>query len=157
MVNVIIISDFKRKIQTWTGIQNLDFQISSLALYHLSYPGLIDSKGLILSLKSNAMQGILVCVTIYHQLTGKLTMPLFPYSHVFKIKLICGKKPIMCALWNYNCSLQEKNWIRIWTSDFQISSLVLYHLRYSGSIDNMLCIALLSRERFRSVLSIELR
>ena len=37
---------FKRKIRTWTGIWTLDLQISSLALYHPSYPGSIDGTGL---------------------------------------------------------------------------------------------------------------
>ena len=34
-----MISDLKRKIQTWTGIWTLDLRISSPALYPLSYPG----------------------------------------------------------------------------------------------------------------------
>ena len=47
---------FKRKIQTWTGIQTSDLQISSLAFYHLSYPGSIDGTGLNLLLESKAIQ-----------------------------------------------------------------------------------------------------
>jgi hypothetical protein len=35
----LFISDFNRKIMTWTGIQNSDFLISCLALYPMSYPG----------------------------------------------------------------------------------------------------------------------
>ena len=30
---------FREKIQTWTGIRTPDFQISSIGLYQLSYPG----------------------------------------------------------------------------------------------------------------------
>ena len=37
---------FKRKIWTWTGIWISDIQISSLALYHSSYPGSIGGTGL---------------------------------------------------------------------------------------------------------------
>ena len=33
---------FKRKIRTWAGILTLDLQITSLAFYHLSYPGSIE-------------------------------------------------------------------------------------------------------------------
>ena len=49
---------FKRKIRTWTGIWTSDLQISSLALYHLSYPGLIDGTGLNLPLEMNAIQAL---------------------------------------------------------------------------------------------------
>ena len=41
-------------------IRNSNLQISSLALYHLSYPGSIDGTGLNFSIESNAMQGIVV-------------------------------------------------------------------------------------------------
>ena len=34
-----IIFKLKRKVRTWTGTLTSDLQISSLALYHLSYPG----------------------------------------------------------------------------------------------------------------------
>ena len=37
--------DFKRKIQTRTGIRTSNLHISSLALYHLRYPGSIDIIG----------------------------------------------------------------------------------------------------------------
>ena len=72
----ITVLHFKRNIQT------LDFQISRLALYYLSYPGSIDDTGLNLSLESNAMHGIVVCNTIVHHLTGKLILFLFIYSVV---------------------------------------------------------------------------
>ena len=50
--------------------------------YYLSYPGSIDSTGLNFSPQSNAMQGIVVCDTICHHLTGELTLSLFLYSQV---------------------------------------------------------------------------
>ena len=37
---------FKRKIRSWTEIWTSDLQISSLALYHLSYSGSIDCTGI---------------------------------------------------------------------------------------------------------------
>ena len=49
----IILKDFKRKIRTWNEIQYSDFQMSSLALCHFSYPGSIDSLGINISLESN--------------------------------------------------------------------------------------------------------
>ena len=62
---IYAISDFKGKIRTWTGILPLDLQISSLALYHLSYPDSVNSIGQNLSLESNGMQGILFCDAIF--------------------------------------------------------------------------------------------
>ena len=38
----ITISDFNRKIPTCTKIRTSDLEISSLVLYHLSYPGSMD-------------------------------------------------------------------------------------------------------------------
>ena len=55
-----IIFNFKRKIWTWTG-----------------FNGSVNDTGLNVSLKSKAMQGIAVCDTICHHLTGKLTSSLF--------------------------------------------------------------------------------
>ena len=71
--------DFKRKIQTYTRIRTLDFQISSLALSHLSYSSSIDSTGPNLSLES-----VVVCDTICHHLTGELASSLFIYSDILK-------------------------------------------------------------------------
>ena len=65
---------FKRKIRTWTGNWTSDLQISSLALYYLSYPGSLDGTGLNLSPKSNAMQGIVVCNTICPHFTCEITL-----------------------------------------------------------------------------------
>ena len=62
--------DFKSKIQTWIGIRISGLQISSLAIYYLSYLGSIDGTGLNLSLESNAMGS---CDT----LTSKLTLAFF--------------------------------------------------------------------------------
>jgi hypothetical protein len=60
----------------------LDFQISSLALYHLSYPGSIDGTGLNFSPENNAMRGVVVCDTISHDLTGELTSPLSIFNNI---------------------------------------------------------------------------
>ena len=57
-----------------------DHQISSLALYHLSYPG----SSLNLSLESNAMQGVVMCDTICHDFTNELTSHLFIYSDILE-------------------------------------------------------------------------
>ena len=62
--------DFKKKIRTSV------LQISSLALYRLSYPRLFDDAGLNYSFESNAMQGVVVC-DISHHMTGELTSSLF--------------------------------------------------------------------------------
>ena len=78
---------------TWTDIRTSDLQISSLALYQLSYPGSIDGTGLNLSLESDAVQGVVVCDTICHHLTSELTSSLFIL--MFKIKLIVM---IVCLL-----------------------------------------------------------
>ena len=43
-------------MQTWTGIWISDLQISSLELYHLSYPDSINRTDLSLRLESNAIQ-----------------------------------------------------------------------------------------------------
>ena len=56
----------------------MKLHIFSLGLYHLSYPGSIESTDLNLSLESNAMQGVVVCGT--HHLTGELTLSLIIYS-----------------------------------------------------------------------------
>ena len=56
---------------------NLDLQITSLALFHFKYPGPIEGTGLNLSLEDNAKQGVVVCDTICHHLTGELTSSLF--------------------------------------------------------------------------------
>ena len=47
--------------------------MSSPELYHLSYSDSIDGTDLNLLLESNAMQGVLVCYTICHQLKGELS------------------------------------------------------------------------------------
>ena len=46
-----MVLDFKTKIRSWTGNWTFDFQISRLALYHLSYPVSIDGTSLNLSLE----------------------------------------------------------------------------------------------------------
>ena len=63
-VKSVLILDFKRNIQTWIEIRTLDFQISSLVLYHFSYPHSIDGTGLNFSLESNAMQGMPLSVIV---------------------------------------------------------------------------------------------
>ena len=68
---------FKTRILVWIRIQISDLQISSLALYHLSYPGSIDDTGLNFSLESNAMQGAFVCDTVCPRLTGELRVYFF--------------------------------------------------------------------------------
>ena len=72
----ITISDIERKIRI------SDLRISSLALYHLNYPGSIDGTGLNLSLESNAMQGVVVCDTVSRRLIDELTSSLFIYSDI---------------------------------------------------------------------------
>ena len=62
----IKISDFKI---TWTDNQTLDLQISSLALYQLSYPGSVDSAGLNNSLVD---QQVADSVTYHKSLTVAL-------------------------------------------------------------------------------------
>ena len=66
-------------MQTWTKIWTSVLQISSLVLYHLSYPGSIDGASPNFSLESNDMQDIVVCDTFYHHLTSALTLSLFIY------------------------------------------------------------------------------
>ena len=56
--------------------------VSGLALCHLSCTGSIDGGDLNLSLESNAMQGVVVCDTICHHLTGELTSALFIYFDI---------------------------------------------------------------------------
>ena len=68
---------FQGNIRIWSGIQASDFHISSLALYHLSYPGSIDGTGLNIPFESNDVQGVVVYDTICHHLTGELTSSLF--------------------------------------------------------------------------------
>ena len=58
--------NFKRKIRTWTGIRNSDLQISSLVLYHLSHPGLIDGTGLNISLEKKCYAR---CCGLWHYLS----------------------------------------------------------------------------------------
>ena len=74
----ILLSDFKRKIWTRTGIRTLDLQISSLALYQLSYPDSIASSCSNSPLENTdaTSQGLVVCDTICHLLTtSELTLP----------------------------------------------------------------------------------
>jgi hypothetical protein len=60
--------NFKRK----TSNLDQDSNFRPPNLYHLSYPGSIDGAGLNLPPESLAMQGVLVCDTICHQLTDKI-------------------------------------------------------------------------------------
>ena len=71
--SIWFISNFKRKILICTRILTSDLLISSLALYHLNYPGSVYSTGLNLSLESNAMQGVVVCDNNCHNLTHEIT------------------------------------------------------------------------------------
>ena len=64
----------------WTS----DLQISSLALYHLNYPGSIDGTALNLLLENNAIQALWSCDTICHNLTKELTFVLLIYCDIFK-------------------------------------------------------------------------
>ena len=56
---------------------SLELQISSLAIYHLSYPGSIDGTGLNIPLENNGMQHVVVCDTICYYLTDKTNFILF--------------------------------------------------------------------------------
>ena len=121
---------FKRKIWTWTRIWTSDLQISSLTLYHLSYPCSIDSTGLNLPLESNAMQALWsVTLSVIIWPTKKLHIT-YSFFWYFKIKLTSKYKPIVCVLKNYNLNSREK----IETQTFR-SIAWHYHLSYPGSID----------------------
>jgi hypothetical protein len=85
-------------------------------------------QGLISLLKGNALQGVLVCDTFCHQLTGELTSSLFLYSDVLN-QMISGNKLIICFLQNYNFRFQEKNSNLDWD--------LISHFSYPGSVDGI--------------------
>ena len=85
----------------WSVVQK------GMALYHLSHPGSIGGAGLNPSLENNAMQQIVIYDTIWHQLSGELTLPLIIYFDVLN-QTDSKCKLTICALKNYNLISREK-------------------------------------------------
>ena len=125
-----ILYKFKRKESNLDQIWTSDFQISSLAFYHLSYRSWIWRYRSKFPSWKQSYAGVVVCDTTCHQFANKLTS----YCLFFKIKSISKYKPIVFCLEELQFRFKTK--IRTWTGIW-ISYILVYKLGGARDVERL--------------------